>query len=63
MPALPTAWAATGSVTGLKARGGFTVDMQWAAGKITRYRITSATPQTVTVRVNGELKPMRAEQR
>ncbi len=63
LPALPTAWAAAGSVSGLKARGGFTVDMQWADSKITRYRITSAEPQTVTVRVNGELKPMRVEQR
>jgi alpha-L-fucosidase 2 len=63
LPALPKAWAAAGSVTGLKARGGFTVDMQWADGKITAYRITSAAPQTVAVRVNGELKTVRAEQR
>ena len=62
LPALPKAWAAAGSVTGLKARGGFTVDMQWADGKITTYRITSAEPQTVAVRVNGELKNVRSEQ-
>jgi alpha-L-fucosidase 2 len=63
LPALPKAWAASGSVTGLKARGGFTVDMQWADGKITTCRITSAEPQAVLVRVNGELKKIRSEQR
>ena len=62
LPALPKAWA-TGSVSGLKARGGFTVDMQWAEGKITRYRITSAEAKPVTVRVNGELKTVRSEPR
>ncbi len=63
LPALPKVWAASGSVSGLKARGGFTVDMQWADGKVTTYRITSAVPQAVLVRVNGELKKVRSEQR
>jgi alpha-L-fucosidase 2 len=55
LPALPAAWP-TGSVKGLRARGGFTVDVQWKDGKVTNYRITAATKQPVKVRVNGETR-------
>ena len=55
LPALPGAWSA-GSVKGLRARGGYTVDIQWRDGKVTNYRIASASSQTVKVRVNGETK-------
>ena len=55
LPALPKAWPA-GKVTGLRARGGFTVDVEWAAGKVTNYRIFSHEARPVGVRVNGELK-------
>ena len=55
LPALPKAWV-NGSVKGLRARGGFTVDIAWKDGRVTDYRITSRKPREVNVRVNGETK-------
>jgi alpha-L-fucosidase 2 len=60
LPALPKAWPA-GKVTGLRARGGFTVDIEWNDGKLTRYRIASPSPREVQVRVGGEVKTIMAE--
>ena len=60
LPALPKAWA-NGSVKGLRARGGFTVDIEWKDGKVTSYRIASADPKEAKVRVNGEVKTVKAE--
>lgn len=44
LPALPAAWAANGGgfVEGLRARGGFAVDVSWdSAGRLTAAAITS----------------------
>ena len=55
LPALPAQWP-EGRVSGLKARGNITVSMEWKAGQITRYTLTSPQKQTVKVLVNGEMK-------
>jgi len=46
-------WAASGSVTGAGARGGFVVDLQWRDGKPTEARIRSVGGRTTTVAYGG----------
>ena len=60
LPALPASWA-TGTVKGLRARGGFTVDIKWKDGKVTNYRISAKDAHSVKVRVNNEVKTVKAE--
>jgi len=60
LPALPAAWP-SGRVRGLRARGGFTVDIAWKDGKVRSYRIASAEPRQVKVRVNGQIRTILSE--
>jgi len=61
LPALPKAWAAQGKVKGLKARGDFTVDLEWKGGKVSSYRIASPEPRSVEVRSNGKVRTATSE--
>jgi alpha-L-fucosidase 2 len=58
LPAWPKSWP-TGKVTGLRARGNCTVDIEWQNGKVTNYRIRSREQREVNVRVNGDLKTVQ----
>jgi alpha-L-fucosidase 2 len=51
LPALPAAWAASGEVTGIGARGGFVVDLQWQDGRVTRARIRSVGGRRTSLRM------------
>jgi alpha-L-fucosidase 2 len=53
LPALPRAWP-KGKITGLKARGGFTVDIEWENGALTKARITSALGGNCRLRTSSQ---------
>ena len=53
LPALPSAWP-NGSVRGLVARGGFTVDMAWKEGELTAATIVSARGRDCKIRCAGK---------
>jgi len=59
LPALPGEWK-TGSVHGLRARGGYEVDIQWEAGKLTRavIRGVSDTQPACRVRYGQAVKEL-----
>ena len=54
LPAIPEAWA-NGSVTGLRARGGFEVDIVWAEGTVKQATLHSALGNTCRVRASVPL--------
>jgi alpha-L-fucosidase 2 len=51
LPALPEEWS-SGHVNGLKAKGGFTVDINWVEGKLTTADIYSELGGEVRLRTN-----------
>jgi len=58
LPALPRAWA-TGSITGLRARGGFTLDLHWNAGALTSVRVTGTPGDEARLRYGAAIRQVR----
>jgi len=53
LPALPSTWS-NGSVKGLRARGGYEVDLAWKEGRVTSFAVRSNTQKTALVKFGGK---------
>ena len=57
LPALPAAWT-EGSIKGLRARGGYEVDIDWRDGKLSSATITPSRTGTLRLRTSSPLKTL-----
>ncbi len=61
LPALPRAWP-SGSARGLRARGGCTVNLEWAEGRLTRATLLSSAEREITVIAPEEMRGVQDEE-
>ena len=61
LPSLPDAWP-TGSISGLRARGNYGVDIRWAEGKLAEARITAGAAGICHVRYGQQTLSFEAQQ-
>jgi alpha-L-fucosidase 2 len=60
LPALPKTWP-SGRVRGLRARGGFEVDIEWGNGRVTKALIRSSLGRPCRLKINGRILEVSAE--
>jgi alpha-L-fucosidase 2 len=58
LPALPKAWP-TGSIKGIRARGGLVVDLHWRNGRPERLLIKGPPSETVRIRHAGKVREVK----
>lgn len=61
LPALPKAWS-SGSIKGLRARGGFEVDIAWKDGRLIKATIHSFTGRPVSLRYGTTVREVQLKQ-
>jgi alpha-L-fucosidase 2 len=62
LPALPSAWP-SGRVTGLRARGGFEIDLSWKAGAVDRVEVRSLRGAALHLRRGETLRTVTRTER
>jgi alpha-L-fucosidase 2 len=61
LPSLPTDMASKGSVKGLRARGGFIIDLSWENGKLSKADILSTLGGKLHLRTKDDNKVYNTE--